>query len=42
MNKLEELIIKTLVDLYEHQTGEKFEYKVTDPEDPEVHKEKSA
>ena len=42
MNELEIMIIKTLVDLYEHQTGEKYECKVMDPDEPEVHKEKSA
>ena len=42
MNDLPTRIMETLVDLYEHQTGEKFNLREIIPEESEEHKEKSA
>lgn len=42
MNDLENKIIQILVELYEHQTGEKFDCQLLTPEDPESTKEKTA
>lgn len=35
-------IIETLVDLYEHQTGEKFKYRELSEEEIEEQKDKTA